>query len=192
MTYPSSQGWHSRALQAPYPNPHSFTPTPESLILTILLNTKVEPQGVTVAFFEEPQTEQTIVVDTLGRVSFVASTDIQDILSLAKGAAVLPDTGTWHNTWVIKQPATSQPIHRIFVPAQDQDSTARSLTNLKQISVQGFSKTTRELKDPVNGYHELPVELWELTGLLLEASEGGEPRDGFVLDRVRSVVDPLF
>ena len=194
MTYPLLQGWHSRALQTPHPDPHSFAPTPQSLILTILLNTKAEPKGIIVAFFSEPQTERTIAVDSLGRVSFVASTDSDGILSLAKRAAALPDTGTWGNTWVIKHSATSQPIHRIFIPAQDQVSTARSLSDLKQISVQGFSKTTRELKNPVNGYHELPDELWELTGLLLEASEGSGAggRDELVLDKVRSVVNPLF
>jgi len=53
-----------------------------------------------------------------------------------------------------------------------------------------------ELSYPVNGYHEMPYELWELTGLLLEARKGAgwpeEERDEFVLEKVRSVVRPLF
>jgi len=195
MTSPLLQGWHSRALQTPHPDPHSFNATAESLILTVLLNAQTETEGITLAFFADPPTGRTIAVDALGRVSFVASTDFDGILSLAKRALALPDTGTWRNTWVIKHVATSQPNHRIFISPQAQVSTPRSLSDLKQISVQGFSKVTKELKDLVNGYHELPHELWELTGLLLEAGERaglGETRDDLVLDKVRSVVHPLF
>jgi len=221
------QGWHSRALQTPHPSPHSFTATRESLILTVLLNAQAETEGITLALFAEPPTGRTIAVDALGRVSIVAPKDFNGILSLAKRALALPDTGTWRNTWVIKHVATSQPIHRIFVSPQRGPSGAGSdvvttvqegtdvdvevegtaaaakgvdthvsiAGDLKQISVQGFSKTTKELKDPIKGRHELPNELWELTGLLLEAREGagqGVRRDDLVLDKVRSIVNPLF
>ena len=189
------RGWHSRALQTPHPDPHSFTPTPESLILTVLLNALAEPEGITVAFFADPPTERIIAVDALGRVSYVGSPDFDGILSLAVRALALPDTGTWKNSWAIKHPVTCQPNHRIFISPYVQVSIVRSLSDMKQISVYGFSNATKVLAYPVNGYRELPHELWELTGLLLEAREGvgsGERRDDLVLDKVRSVVKPFF
>lgn len=194
----TSQGWHSRALQTPHPDPYSFTPTPESLILTVLLNAQSDPQGISLAFFAD--TERIIVVDALGRISLVEPSDFDGIRSLANRALALPDAGSWMNTWVVKRGFTCQPNHRIFISPQEQltntNTTPRSLSNLKQIGVQGFSETTKELCYPINGYLELPYELWELTGLLLEARAGagwpGEGRDDIVLDKLRSVVDPLF
>ncbi|KAF5376670.1 hypothetical protein D9615_007903 [Tricholomella constricta] len=186
--------WHDRALHTPHPDPHSFTPTRDTLQLALLLNAPIEHEGISVAFFSQSKENgagsETVAVDALGRVLVVAEKDAAGILGLAQEAVNLPSTGAWRNTWVIKRPTTSQPIDRLFIfPASG------SATGPHEISVQGFSKQTRELKDPVGDTRELPAMLWELAGLVLEARDGlvyGEKRDEVVLGKVRETVAELF
>ncbi|RDB24445.1 hypothetical protein Hypma_008412 [Hypsizygus marmoreus] len=191
--------WHSRALLTPFPNPHAFTPTKSALLLAVLLNAPVENEGVTLTLFSQPKPDdpsisETVAVDALGRVLIVTPKDSAGILSLARSTLSLPQTGGFRNTWVIKQDRTSQPIDRLFIPGQ---SAKGLLDDPDEISVQGFSKEKRELKRPVDGITELPKDLWELTGLVLEArSDAGSGSDGrrdeLVLGKVRDVVRGLF
>ncbi|KAG5651910.1 hypothetical protein H0H81_006961 [Sphagnurus paluster] len=181
--------WHNRALLTPHPSPHAFNPTRDSLQLAVLLNAPIEHEGISLALFKDPTVTQIVAVDSLGRVLLVSEKDAVGILELARGALALPDTGAFRNTWAIKQPATSQPIHRIFIPS------ASGTDQLHEISVQGFSKEIRELREPVQDIQELPPVLWELTGLLLEARDGavyGAERDEVVLGKVREAVGGLF
>jgi len=189
----SVEGWHSRGLKTPYPDPDSFSATAEALILTVLLNAQVETQGITLALFTEE--DRTVAIDALGRVFFAEPDDVKGILLLAERALALPKTGTFRNTWIIKHAATCQQNHRIFIPPKDKVSTARSLGDLKEITVQGFSKTTKELRDPVKEYRDLPDDLFKLMGLLLEAREGagpGKERNEDVLEDLGYVLNPLF
>lgn len=187
--------WHSRALATPHPSPRTFTPTSESLLLAVLLNAQAENQGMTLALFSQPE-GGIVAVDVLGRVLYVTAKDSTGILDLARKTLDLPDTGKFRNTWVIKHDRTSQPIDRIFIPSRPSTpSDSETLDHLKQVSVQGFSKDTRDLADPLDGITELPDSLWELAGLVLEAKEGSgdrERRDQVVLGKVRAVVGNLF
>ncbi|GLB44494.1 hypothetical protein LshimejAT787_1701210 [Lyophyllum shimeji] len=187
--------WHSRALLRPHPSPHAFTPTRDALQLAVLLNAPVEHEGITLALFSQATEDgsggETVAVDALGRVLIVTERDAAGMLGLAEEVLALPPTGAFRNTWFIKHPYTSQPIDRLFIPSSG------SAADLHQVSVQGFSKKTRELKTPVEGIIELPRTLWELAGLVLEAREdaghpGDERRDEVVLGKVREVVRELF
>jgi hypothetical protein len=130
---------------------------------------------------------ETVAIDTHGRVLHVSKLDAAGILGVAEKTLELPQAEEWWNKWVVEQPRTSQPIHRVFIHSQDPDKP------LKEVSVQGFSKEIRELKTPVEGFRQLPDSLWELVGLVLEARDGSyEDRDPVVLGKVREVVKDLF
>jgi hypothetical protein len=94
----------------------------------------------------------------------------------------------------VKHERTSQPIDRILVahvdlPSQPLEDYREEYT---ETSVQGFDKRKRELERAVDKIFELPLELWELTGVVLEArASGGEKAEG-ILRRVRSVLGNVF
>lgn len=162
-------------------------------MFAVLLNTPAENDGFTLAFFSQPKEHgsgtRVIAVDALGHVLVVADQDAAGILELAKEALALPPTGHFRNTWVVKRPTTSQPIHRLFIFPD------RAGNSPYQISVQGFTKETRTLLRPVQGIDELPEVLWELAGLILEAREGASmeaTKDEVSLGKVRDVVASLF
>lgn len=118
----------------------------------------------------------------------VLDADYAGVVELARRVAVeLPDTGRFRNTWVIKHPATSQPIDRILVVVDGQ---------LKETSVQGFVKGKKELKVPVGDISELPDVLSEVAGLALEGrtgySRGSE--DSEMVQKVKDILsgDVLF
>jgi hypothetical protein len=206
MTWSSQyEGWHSRALSNPHPDPSSFTPSRSSLRFAVLRNAPVEPEGISLAFFNPPSSgsisdEGLYAVDAQGRALIVSPTDARGILDLATRVSELPETGAFRNTWVISQDRTSQPIDRLFVPKSSSYSSESGLLDAgyQEVSVQGFSKEKRELKTPVDGIEELPESLWELTGLVLEArTDAGntpddERRNGEVLGKVRDVLGGLF
>ena len=181
--------WHTRALRTPHPSPHTFHSTRQSLLLAVLLNSPVEHEGISLTLYsdsEKGETE-TVAVDARGQILYVSEQDAAGILDLAKKTLELPQSESWRNTWVVEQPTTSQPIHRMFIRSRDKDK------NLKEVSVQGFSKEARALKTPVGSFQELPDSLWELVGLVLEAREGSlEDKDDVVLGKVREIVKDLF
>jgi len=152
--------WHSRAI--PHPSPASFSPTRSALSLAVLRNSQVEHEGFTLALFDTG--DDKVAVDAMGRVLLVAEADYAGVTALARRVAVeLPNTGRFRNTWVIKQPATSQPIDRLLSVVEGR---------LVETSVQGFMKGKKELKIPVGDITELPDVLSEATGLVLEGRTG--------------------
>lgn len=70
------------------------------------------------------------------------------------------------------------------------------MDNAKEISVQGYSASNRELKEPVGEFTQLPESLYELVGLALKAREGengdDQRRDGVVLSKVRGLLDRWY
>ncbi|KAG6889322.1 hypothetical protein C0992_005648 [Termitomyces sp. T32_za158] len=185
--------WYNRAQPLSQAINSAFVPSFDTLSLAVLLNAPVENDGFTLAFFsqlkEDGSGTRVIAVDALGNALLVADQDATGILELAKQALELPPTEGFRNTWVVKRPMTSQPIHRLFIFSD------RAEDSPYQISVQGFTKETRTLQRPVQGLDELPEVLWELVGLVLEAREGaslGATRDEVSLGRVRDVVASLF
>ena len=178
--------WHFRSLLTPHPSPHTFTPTRQSLLLAVLLNSPVEHEGISLTLYSDSgATGETVAIDARGRVLYVSERDAAGMLALAEKTLELPRSERWWNTWVVEQPRTSQLIHRVFIPSQDK--------SFKEVSVQGFSKETRALQTPVGMFQQLPNSLWELVGLVLEATEGDhEDRDHVVLEKVREIVKDLF
>ncbi|KAF7361792.1 DNA repair protein rad5 [Mycena venus] len=164
----------------PHPSPTSFTPSRSVLSLAVLRNSQVEPEGFTLALFDADDGK--VAVDAMGRVLLVADGDYSGITALARRVAEeLPETGRFRNTWVIRQPTTSQPIDRLFSVVEGR---------LVETSVQGFVKGTKELKIPVGDISELPDVLSELTGLVLEGRTGYSRGSGDS-EMVRKVKDVL-
>ncbi|KAJ7484687.1 hypothetical protein FB451DRAFT_1028846 [Mycena latifolia] len=154
------EDWHSRT--EAHPSPAAFTPTRAALSLAVLRNSPVEPEGFTLALFDDE--DDKVAVDAMGRVLLVSAADYAGVIELAQRVATeLPDTGRFRNTWVIKHAATSQPIDRLLVVVDGQ---------LKETSVQGFVKGKTELKTPVGDIGELPDVLSEVVGLVLEGRTG--------------------
>ncbi|KAF8224480.1 hypothetical protein L208DRAFT_1201950, partial [Tricholoma matsutake] len=180
--------WHARALSTPHPSPHTFTPTRQSLLLVVLLNSPVEHEGISLTLYSDNADKgATVAIDAYGRVLLVSEKDAAGILALTRKTLELPKSELWRNTWVVQQQTTSQAIHRLFIQSPDPDK------HLEEVGVQGFSKETRQLKTPVEGFQILPDSLWGVTGLVLEAREGGdEARDDVVLRKVREIVNDLF
>ena len=94
----------------------------------------------------------------------------------------------------MKHERTSQPIDRILVahvdlPSQPLEDYREEYT---ETSVQGFDKRKRELERAVDKIFELPLELWELTGVVLEARASGGEEAEEVLMRVQSVLGNVF
>ncbi|KAJ7346746.1 hypothetical protein DFH08DRAFT_869202 [Mycena albidolilacea] len=171
--------WHSRA--KPHPSPDSFSPTRSALSFVVLRNSQVEPEGFTLALFDTG--EEKVAVDAMGRVLLVIDKDYTGITTIARRVAVeLPETGRFRNTWVIKQPATSQPIDRLLFDVEGQ---------LVETSVQGFVKGKKELKIPVGDISELPDVLGELAGLALEGRAGYSrgSGDSEMVRKVKNILD---
>ncbi|KAG6910359.1 hypothetical protein DXG01_011074 [Tephrocybe rancida] len=184
--------WHSRAQVVPLGS-STFTPSLDTLSLAVLLNSPAENEGFTLALFSQPREDgsgtDVFAIDAVGHTLLVAERDATGIFGLVKEVAKLPPTGAFRNTWIVKRPMTSQPIHRFFIFSDMLGS------NPHEVSVQGFTKESTELKHPVEGIEELPPSLWELTGLVLEVREGiadGASRDEVSLKKVRDVVGSLF
>ncbi|KAK7005619.1 DNA repair protein rad5 [Favolaschia claudopus] len=152
--------WHSRT--KPHPSPAEFVPTRSTLRLAVLRNAQAEHEGFTLALFDTGADK--VAVDALGRVLIVEDADYQGVVGLARRVALeLPETGEFRNTWIIKQPTTSQPIERLLFVGEG---------GLVQTSVQGYQKGKRELKAPVGDIGELPDTLYELTALVMEGRTG--------------------
>jgi hypothetical protein len=171
--------WQKRA--QPHSDPGAFTPTKDGLVLAVLRNAPVEHFGFTLAVFDggDVQAGNKIAVNAKGDVLVLSPEDFDGLKRLAGEVAALPDTGNFRNTWKVKALTTSQPIDRIFVKTESEE--------LKEVSVQGFSKTQNELKSPEG---TLPGVLSELTGLVLEAREGVQVgQDTPLILRIKDVID---
>jgi hypothetical protein len=174
----SLSGWHSRALQSPYPAASSFEPKLDSLAFAVLHSTPVEPEGFTLALFKEGN--DAIAIDASGRVLQLSETDATGLTDLAKAVNTLPKAGGFRNTWKIKQLTTSQPIERLLI--KDGES-------LKETSVQGFANGKKELASAVGDTKDLPDVLYEFVSLALEARDGYERGNAAgIVDRVKGLV----
>ncbi|KAH8832562.1 hypothetical protein DL96DRAFT_1551713 [Flagelloscypha sp. PMI_526] len=180
------EGWFGRIPNPPQPDPESFFPKKEDLLLAVLRNSRVEPEGFTLAIFSSSTSDEKLLVDAQGRLFKVPTSHIQGVLDLASTvSATFPKPNMFRNTWMIKSPMTGQPIERIIVPTSE--------GRFDQTSVSGFKKergARPELKEKVGDeYDTLPKELGELAGLVLEAREGYQNGQAGVL--VRRVIDLL-
>lgn len=169
-------GWHARA--HPYPSPADFTPSRDNLAFAVLRSEQAAPAGFSLALFTPD-----VAVDASGSVLGLADTDFAGLVSLAQQTLDLPETGTFRNTWRVKQSRTSQPIERLLVPAAG--------GALHETCVQGFEKDKRELTAPIQDSTELPEVLWELFGLVEESRNGykrGE-EDKDMISKVKETLD---
>lgn len=177
MASASAKGWHARA--NPHPASADFTPTRDALVLAVLLNAPVEPEGFTAALFRPD-----VAVDARGRVLQVQSADFATLADLAAQSTRLPDTGSFLNAWRVQHDRTSQQIDRLFVPTSD--------GGLKETSVQGWHPEKKQLKDAVAEYENLPPVLHELAGYVQEAREGfqrGQEENKALIEKIKTLVD---
>lgn len=152
-------GWRSRS--QPHPSPTAFNPTRDALVFGALRNAPAQPDGFTLALFTP-----NIAVDAMGRALVLGADDFAGLNALAKETLDLPETGSFRNTWRVKQMRTSQPIDRLFV--------STSGNALREVSVRGYDKEKRDLSVPVTEHTQLPDTLWELFGLIVESREDYE------------------
>ena len=120
-----------------------------------------------------------MAVDASGSVFVLAPQDFDGMLRLAQCTLSLPKPNNFRETWVVKHERTSQPIDRILVahvdlPSQPLEDYREEYT---ETSVQGFDKRKRELERAVDKIFKLPLELWELMGVALEARASGGEED---------------
>lgn len=191
----SLSGFLDRA--TPYTNVATFQPARSALELVVLRNAQADIDGFTLAFYSSDGTtsSDTFAVDAAGSIHVLQSQDASQILALAQDVAALPDTGEFRNTWFLKSPITSRPIERILVPKATLSSTpaADYNTEFDETSVYGFNYVEKELEQPTNGFTSLPVALWELTGLVLQArNDNGAILNQDVVDLVKGQVQNAF
>lgn len=185
--------WRTRAEK--YPNSQSYIPHRGDLKLAVVRNAPADSEGFTLALFSNPAGAERVAVDASGGVFVLAAHDFDGILGLAQRTLSLPKPNNFRETWVVKHERTSQPIDRILVahvdlPSQPLEDYREEYT---ETSVQGFDERKRELERAIDKIWELPLELWELTGVVLEArASGGEEEDEGLLKRVRSVLGNVF
>jgi len=185
-------GWRTRA--GKYPNSQSYIPHRGDLKLAVIRNAPADSEGFTLALFSNPAGAERVAVDASGGVFVLTAHDFDGILGLAQRTLSLPKPNNFRETWVVKHERTSQPIDRILVahvdlPSQPLEDYREEYT---ETSVQGFDKRKRELERAVDKISELPPELWELTGVVLEARNSGGEEDEGVLKRVRNILGNVF
>lgn len=165
-----------------------FQPKRSDLTLVVLRNSQVEPDGFTLALFNDKT-----IVDAQGRTHKLDPHQYHALLDLSEKVARLPKTGNFRNQWRVGHSATGFPIERILVPKLTlSDKPAEEYeTEFDETSVYGYSKEKRILESPVGSFKELPDELWQLTGMVLEWRKEGENRDQVMLDRVRGIIGNL-
>lgn len=154
------EGWHSRS--TPHDSPSTFTPTREALAFAVMYSGQADPEGFTLALFQP-----NIAVDAMGKVLVVEKDDFDGLTALAQKTPGLPQTGTFWNTWRIKQtpPARSEQVINRLLVATSKDGS------LVSTSVQGYTKERTALESPVGDINEFPGVLWELFGLFTESFE---------------------
>jgi hypothetical protein len=157
-TTASAAGWHARALEhakTATGGAAAYVPKQEDLVVSVLINSPVEPEGFTMALFKHSH-----VVDASGRVLNIASSDYETLTALVDKVKELPSTGSFGGQWRVKHARTSYPIDRILIPGH------------AEVGVYGWSKDADELEEETQGYTHLPKELQTFVGLAKEAREG--------------------
>lgn len=148
--------WRTRAQS--YPSPDTYSPIRANLALVVLRNSQVEHFGFTLAVFKDK-----VAIDANGNVLVLSEEDYTSMMALANQALELPDTGSFRNTWRIEHPVTEKPIDRLLVAVG---------TDMKEVSVQGYDKEKKTLKNPVGDITELPSVLGDLMEAVVKGREG--------------------
>ncbi|KAG8757972.1 hypothetical protein FRC12_010131 [Ceratobasidium sp. 428] len=167
-------GWHSRA--TPHPDGAAYDVQKENVIFGMARNTRVEPEGFSVALFKP-----NVAVDAMGRVWTLSEQDFSALTSLASECANLPDTGSFRNQWRVKHDRTDYPIDQLYV------STSKGL---HAIGVYGHDGQTTTLKPPVGEIINLPAPLNSLVTLAKEGRDGFErgTENTEVVSKVKAVL----
>ncbi|KAF9524183.1 hypothetical protein CPB83DRAFT_861754 [Crepidotus variabilis] len=170
-------------------HPNSYEPKRTELDLVVLQNSKVEPSGFTLAVFKDKT-----AIDAQGHIHSLSQAKYNSLINLAAKVADLPKTGGFRNQWRVKHPITGRSIERILSPKSSlSERPAEDYeTEFDETSIYGFSKDTKKLEKSINGYEELPEDLWELTRAALESKKAGDPKDEVVLGKVRAILGNVF
>ncbi|KAG8771796.1 hypothetical protein FRC12_003403 [Ceratobasidium sp. 428] len=174
MTTPS--GWHSRA--APHPDGAAYDVQKENVIFGMARNTRVEPEGFSVALFKP-----NVAVDAMGRVWTLNEQDFSALASLASDRTALYLSPTPSNIRAprVKHDRTDYPIDQLYV------STSKGL---HAIGVYGHDGETTTLKPPVGEITNLPAPLNSLVTLAKEGRDGFErgTENTEVVSKVKAVL----
>ncbi|KAG8714070.1 hypothetical protein FRC09_018029 [Ceratobasidium sp. 395] len=157
MTAPA--GWLSRA--TPHPDGAAYDVQKEKVIFGMARNTRVEPEGFSVALFKP-----NVAVDAMGRVWTLNEQDFSALTSLASE---------------VKHDRTDYPIDQLYV------STSKGL---HAIGVYGHDGQTTTLKPPVGEITNLPAPLNSLVTLAKEGRDGFErgTENTEVVSKVKAVL----
>ncbi|KAG8698110.1 hypothetical protein FRC09_007429 [Ceratobasidium sp. 395] len=152
-------GWHSRA--TPHPDGAAYDVQKENVIFGMARNTRVEPEGFSVALFKP-----NVAVDAMGRVWTLSEQDFSALTSLASE---------------VKHDRTDYPIDQLYV------STSKGL---HAIGVYGHDGQTTTLKPPVGEIINLPAPLNSLVTLAKEGRDGFErgTENTEVVSKVKAVL----
>ncbi|KAG8801042.1 hypothetical protein FRC17_006745 [Serendipita sp. 399] len=161
----SGKGWHARAVEHERSAATSFELKKEDLVLTVLLNSQVEPEGFTLALFKPLH-----AVDASGRQLTLSKADFDAFHEHIEEVKKLPATGEFGGQWRVKHERTGFPIDRVLIPGHE------------EVSVYGWSKDVDTLESETQGVDKLPAPLQQLIGLAKEA------RDGYVRGRREEAV----
>ncbi|KAG9056843.1 hypothetical protein FS842_009363 [Serendipita sp. 407] len=175
-THPHVAGkaWHARALEHAQTTRTEFEIKKEDLVLTVLLNSQVEPEGFTMALFKPLH-----AVDASGRRLTLSKADFDAFTSDIEAVKELPSTGEFGGQWRVKHERTGYPIDRVLIPGQD------------EVSVYGWSKDVDTLESETQGLDRLPASLQQLIGLAKEARDGYRRghRDETVVEQVLALTN---
>ncbi|KAG6839695.1 hypothetical protein C0991_012512, partial [Blastosporella zonata] len=199
--------WYNRSLLTPHPNPHTFNPTADNLILIAYSNSMMGI-NLSVALFSLPSPshdslesgpeEQSIesaggvVVNGLGRILLITANDMQGLSSLVEQVRKLPKTPYG---WALKSEVSCTTDDLLYLPPQRQPAVALPSDGKPTcegrfegqigITVNAFNKRVKELEKPTMGFTGLPDALWELLGLLGEVGwSWDDDEDKHVLEKM--------
>jgi len=171
-------GWHSRIEK--YRG--DFEPTFESLAFVQLRNSRLVPEGFTVAFFAP-----NFVVDARGIVSTVAQSDWDGLKELTERAVTeLPETGEFMNQWRVHHDHAGFPIDWLRVKTGE--------VPMKDVAVYGWDGRSTTLEVPIGDYTALPILLRETFTLTKEARSGFKngKENKKMIERVKAILPRVF
>jgi len=172
-TAASAEGWHARATHTPATD---FNPKQSDLVLSVLVNSQVEPDGFTLSLLHP-----NLAVDASGKLLVLSAADFAAFEAQVHAVtAHVEPTGEFMGQWRVKQARTGYPIDRVLIPGD------------AERAVYGWAKSNVELKleGETKGRTTLPKELQVLVGWAKEARDGyvRGHKDDTVISKVRALI----
>jgi hypothetical protein len=173
-TTASAEGWHAHATRVSSAN---FAPKASDVILTVLYNSQVEPEGFTMSLVRP-----NLAVEASGQVLALRASDFAAFEAQVRAVSQhVEPTGAFMGQWRVKQARTGYPIDRVLIPGD------------AERAVYGWTKSDAELEleEETKGRSTLPKELQVLVGWAREAREGyvRGNKDDFAIRQIMALVE---